>query len=145
MRTDPEVNTYLKRSVPKDIAAVATFIFARNQDFEKREALYWVIENQETTTYLGSICLWHFSEDGTTAEIGYDLHPQSQGKGIMSEAMKIVIQYGFNTLGLKQIEAFTHKENVPSIRLLKRHHFILQQGRKDPWLATNLIFALTSS
>jgi len=145
MRTNPEVNKYLKRSIPEDIAATASFILARNADFDKRQALYWAIEDRQTTKYLGSICLWHFSEDGYTAEVGYDLHPNAQGNGIMSEALDAILNYGFNMLGLQQIEAFTHRENKASIRLLKRHHFVLQPERKDPWLETNLIFTLASS
>ena len=145
MRSDPEVNKYVKREVPKDIATIETFIAARNQDFERRIALYWAIEDRQTRTYLGAICLWHFSDDGTRAEVGYDLHPQAQGKGIMSEAMKTVLHYGFNTLALKEIEAFTHRDNAPSIGLLKRHHFVLQPERKDPGFETNVIFTLAPS
>lgn len=145
MRTNPEVNAYLKRQTPEDIAAVTSFILARNQDFDKRQGIYWAIETKETGTYAGSICLWHFSEDGITAEVGYDLHPDFQGKGIMSEALRTVIDYGFNTLDLQQIEAFTHRENKTSITLLKRHLFVVQSERKDPWLETNLIFTLRRS
>lgn len=39
----------------------------------------------------------------------------------MSEAIKKVIDFGFNDMRLKSLEAFTHKENLPSIKLLERN------------------------
>jgi ribosomal-protein-alanine N-acetyltransferase len=39
--------------------------------------------------------------------VGYGLNPAFQNKG-MTEALKCVIDYGFNELKLIKIEAFTH-------------------------------------
>ena len=55
-----------------------------------------------------------FSKDQKTAEIGYDLHPQFHKKGIMTEALSCILNYGFKNLELENIEAYTHKENKAS-------------------------------
>ena len=34
---------------------------------------------------IGSICLWNFTDNQKSAEIGYDLSPKYQRKGIMNE------------------------------------------------------------
>ena len=80
---------------------------------------------------IGSICLWNFSEDQKTAEIGYDLSPDYQGKGIMHESLCRIIEFGFQNLNLEFIEAFTHYKNEPSKKLLENNGFKLVPGKKD--------------
>jgi ribosomal-protein-alanine N-acetyltransferase len=57
------------------------------------------------------------------AEIGYELFPDFQGKGIMQEATLKVIDFGIQHIGLNSIEAYTHCENQSSTRLLKKLNF----------------------
>ena len=54
------------------------------------------------------ICLWNFSKDYKTAEVGYNLNPNFQKKGIMSESLKSVVNFGFIELHKERIEGFTH-------------------------------------
>jgi len=49
----------------------------------------------------------------------------------MSEAMKTQMDYVFNVLKLNQIEAFTSFKNRPSMALLQRFNFALNEARKD--------------
>ena len=48
-------------------------------------------------------------------------------KGLMSEAVEAIIDYGFNALRLHRIEAFIGPDNVASLRLIKKMHFV-QEG-----------------
>lgn len=86
--------------------------------------------------------MWNFSEDRKTAEIGYELFPHSQGKGIMDEAIKKLIGFAFQTLGIDILEAFTNKNNLKSISLLLRNNFSHVPGRKDEDDINNVIFIL---
>jgi ribosomal-protein-alanine N-acetyltransferase len=43
-----------------------------------------------------------FSSDKTMAEVGYELLPDYHRKGIMSEALSVVLEYGLNTLGCRK-------------------------------------------
>ena len=54
------------------------------------------------------ICLWNFYKDYKTAEVGYNLNPNFQKKGIMSESLKSVVNFGFIELHKERIEGFTH-------------------------------------
>jgi ribosomal-protein-alanine N-acetyltransferase len=36
----------------------------------------------------------------------------------------VVIDYGFNIMSLNKIEAYTHKENLASIKLLEKFKFV---------------------
>ena len=60
----------------------------------------------------------------------------------MNEAMKTILDFGFKTLNFQKIEAFTHKNNKPSKRLLLKNNFKLVADRIDPEDADNIIFEL---
>jgi len=56
---------------------------------------------------------------GHCAEIGYWLGEKYWGRGIMTEAVKLVTKYGFEKLGLRRIYAFTFLFNKASAAVLK--------------------------
>lgn len=144
MRTDVVLNQYIKRTPPINFQEVETFIEERLKDRQEGKAIYWVIALKDRPEqYIGAISLWQFSEDRKKAEVGYDLHPNYQGNSIMSEALKAVVGFGKQELALDRIEAFTHKENKASIRLLNRNHFFLTELR-DPMVPTNRVFVIES-
>jgi ribosomal-protein-alanine N-acetyltransferase len=86
--------------------------------------------------------LWNFSENKKRAEVGYDLNPIYQRKGIMNEALKQIIEFGFVDLNLDKIEAFTHAENENSLKLLEKNGFYIDENRKDEDNLNNLIFVI---
>ena len=51
------------------------------------------------------------------------LHQQFQGKGIMQEAVKLIISYAFNNMGFKKLYAWTHRKNTASLKLLEKNNF----------------------
>jgi len=57
------------------------------------------------------------------AEIGYWLAEQYWGKGIMSQAVKLVTDFGFKKLKLKRIYAHTFSFNKGSSRVLEKSGF----------------------
>ena len=83
------------------------------------ESITWGITTKESDVLIGSICLWNFSKDKKTAEVGYALDPEFQRRGIMSEALKAILDYGFNQRGFETIEAYTDYRNMSSKTLLK--------------------------
>lgn len=119
LRSDERVNRYLDRPPMQEIEAAAAFIAGINAG----GGPYWAVCLREAPELAGTVCLWNFSEDKKTAELGYELRPAFQGKGIMHEAVAAVVQFGFQTLDLHRITAVTHGQNEPSKRVLEKHGF----------------------
>ncbi len=140
LRTDKKVNEFVTRPAAETKEKALAFISRINDNIKEQEAYYWAIAEKENDQMIDSICLWNLSKDGKYAEVGYDLHPKSQGKGIMNESLKAVMGFGFNNLGLDVIEAFTHKNNLSSIKLLERNGFRLVEGKMDADNPDNIIF-----
>jgi ribosomal-protein-alanine N-acetyltransferase len=89
----------------------------------KSGSLYWAITLNDKNILVGTICLFGFSDENYKCEIGYELLTNCQGQGIMKEAVEKVIDYAFNTIKVKKIEAFLHKDNQSSIKLLEKFSF----------------------
>ena len=142
IRSNVVINQFLHRIPPKDTFEALEFILNIKRKTENNEIVFFKICLQNHPKLIGTICLWKFSEDRKTAELGYELLPEYHGKGMMSEAVNFILNYGFNDLNLRKIEAFTNKNNSNSIRLLKKFNFILNVNRKDEKFPENLIFEL---
>jgi ribosomal-protein-alanine N-acetyltransferase len=117
-----------------------TFINDRIQDVKKGKTCFWGISELGNTKLIGTICLWNFNSTKTVAEVGYELHPDYHKKGIMSEALNTVLNFGFKDLQLKTIEAFTSQYNQPSRKLLQKFNFKLDVNRVDEGFPDNLIY-----
>jgi len=144
LRSDPLVNALVKRPLSKSKEDAIAFIKNTIENNSVGRATYWGIVTPDANVVMGCICLWKFSEDHTTAEIGYDLSISAQGKGYMTEAMNAVLEFGFTTLGLSTIEAYTQSNNDSSIRLLKKFGFCLLADRQDENNSFNSVFALNA-
>ncbi len=132
LRSDEQVNQFLERPIQKNVEEADAFIEKITKVTEKFHWLYWAICLHDKPQPAGTICLWNFSSDRKTAEIGYELLPEFQGRGIMQEAIHPVMNYAFSEIGLHKLEAFSHKDNLPSARLLEKTRFLIEPGRTDP-------------
>ena len=142
LRSDNEVNKFVKRSSAETKEKADQFIAKITRGIENKELYYWVITEKEKSEMIGSICLWNFSDNPKSAEVGYDLSPQFQRKGVMDESMKAVLEFGFVKLKLDIIEAYTHSENESSNKLLVRNGFIHLKGEIDENNLDNIIYEL---
>jgi len=143
IRSNDIVYKYIAKQTQKNIEEAQAFIIKTNKGIANKEFLYWAITLKKTQELVGTICLWNFSKDKLIAEVGYELLPMFHKKGIMNEALNKVLEFGFEVLNLKTIEAFTHKKNEASKTLLTRNHFVLNPNRKDKGFPNNIIYSLS--
>jgi ribosomal-protein-alanine N-acetyltransferase len=142
LRSKPEINKFLDRQPCKTTEDAINFINKINDNIEKGNTFYWAITLTETKKLVGTICLFDFSNEKNSCEIGYELMTQFQGQGIMKEAAQVVIDYVFQTLKFKKIIACTHYENQNSSNLLLKFNFLksIEREKENPNLN---IFTLT--
>jgi ribosomal-protein-alanine N-acetyltransferase len=140
LRSHPEVIRYIKRDPPSAKEALE-FIQRIHRELEEGKSIQWVLSSSNES-FMGTICLWNFSEDKLTAEMGYDLLPEFHHQGYMSEAAGTVLDYGFQQLDLRRIEAYTHHDNIPSIRLLEKFGFRPDPDQKDSEDPDNRVYYL---
>ena len=147
LRTNKEVNEFIDRKVPRNLSEARAFIDLISKLTLNNVGIFWVIESKSNHQLMGTIGLRHFDDEDEEdyAEIGYEIDPIYQQKGFMSEAFDAVIEYGFQNLALKNIEAFTHYNNEASIALLEKQNFVLHPERRDEGFENNRSYRLTVS
>lgn len=143
LRSDDNVNRYLDRHPSKSIEAAKSFIQTITENVKKKDSIYWAISL--SGKLIGTICLFEFADDNSKAEIGYELLPIYQGKGLMQEAASKVLEFGFQHIGLNSIEAYTHSENQKSTRLLEKFNFKKQSPSEDNSDKSVIVFKLSKS
>ncbi|CAM3065358.1 GNAT family N-acetyltransferase [Flavobacterium frigoris] len=148
LRSDETINQYIERPEnrkTKTIEQALQFINEITDDYHNNKSVTWGIIYKNEPQLIGTICLWNISENNTLAEVGYALNPAFQNKGIMSEALNCVINFGFNELKLDKIEAFTHHKNESSKKILEKNGFTFMENRKDQDNDANSIYELLNS
>jgi ribosomal-protein-alanine N-acetyltransferase len=123
IRSDEKVNKYLSRPPCLSLAEAEAFIRKIRTGVANNGWYYWAIDLKDEPGLVGTVCLWNIDRDNSTIELGYELLPASQGRGLMFEAIEKVIGFAFGDLKLKKIVAVTHRFNNRSIRLLEKFGF----------------------
>lgn len=142
IRSNEVINRFVIRNSPKNNYDALQFILTIKENTKNNQTIYLGISLKDQPKIIGTICLWNFSEDRKTAEVGYELLPEYHRQGIMSEALKTVLDFGFNELNLDEILAITNKFNENSKGILLKHDFILLEEKKDKGFPDNIIFSL---
>lgn len=123
LRSSPVVNEFIDRAPSTGIADALIFIEKITENVQNNKSAYWAITLKDDPSLIGTICLWNFDIPAETIEIGYELLPLYHRKGLMTEVIKSVIDYGFNNLKAATITAFPAVDNLSSIKLLINNGF----------------------
>jgi len=125
LRSNDQVNAYIDREPATTIRDAKDFIKKIENVLQNKEGVYWAITLNTNDRLIGTICYYNFDLENDIAEIGYELNPSYHSHGIMQEAIKKVIDYGFDVMQLNAITALPRIDNESSVKLLKRNSFEL--------------------
>jgi len=122
-RSDSETNKY-QGWIPKSLEDVNEFISKNPKEFNKPDTWFQlVIIEKETDEIIGDVGIHFIGDDDFQCELGCTLSRKKQGKGFATEAMKVTIDYLFNSLNKHRITGSIDPQNISSIRLLERLKF----------------------
>jgi RimJ/RimL family protein N-acetyltransferase len=100
----------------------------------REEDLYiWAIADRDSDRMIGNTALFALNREQKHAEIGYSLMPDCQGRGLAQEAVRLVLGFAFDELGLERIEADIDPRNAPSCRLVERLGFVREGLLRERW------------
>jgi ribosomal-protein-alanine N-acetyltransferase len=118
---DPEVTRYLDMEPIAAIEQARRVILHRSDRFRSGQAVRWGIALKPGHHLIGS-CGFSL-RPGFRAEIGYELAAAYWRRGIMSEALAAVINYGWRSTNINRFEAFVMQGNTASAKLLEKLGF----------------------
>jgi ribosomal-protein-alanine N-acetyltransferase len=126
--------------VTNDELALEKHKFAQGLTMYRISFKHFLIIESTTGNVIGRIGYhwWHVPH--SRAEIGYALAAdEHKGKGYMTEAIRAVVAYGFNVMGLNRIEAFIGSRNEPSLRLVQRLGFTREGLMREHYCKNEVI------
>lgn len=112
--------------------------------WEMGEAYTFSIDDKKSGHFLGRIVI-RPTATHQLWNVGFWTHPTAQGRGVMTEALSRVLEFGFTQLSAECIEACHAIWNKASERVLQKNglQFVryIEQGfqKKDQWVAENLL------
>lgn len=92
----------------------------------------WVIEDPTTGEFLGDCGLTYQPVEGDRLlELGYHLLAQQRGKGFVTEAGQVCLDYAFDQLAAPMVCSTVHPENAASMAVARRLHAFERTYLKD--------------
>jgi len=117
------VTRYMDIPSFSDISEASQIIHLFHENLAKGTGMRWAITIPGHPELVGTCGLHNLNKAHYKGEVGYDLHPDYWGKGIMTNAIHEVLLYAFDQLQLNRVEAFVDPANTSSSNLLRRVGF----------------------
>lgn len=116
-----------------------------------RSFMLFLMMDKATQKIIGRCGLHNWNTDHQRAEIGYVMIEEGfKQKGLMSEAVVSVIDFGFRKLNLHRIEALVGKDNLASLKIIKKNGFVKEGLMREHYKTQNgfedsMVFSLLQS
>jgi ribosomal-protein-alanine N-acetyltransferase len=118
--SDPQVTSYVLWETHNSIEDSYDYINnVALAMYRSGKGINWGIVEKESNKLIGT-CSLHTTPAHRRAELGYALARDYWGKGIMTEAAKAAIAFGFHVMHLQRVQGYCAVENVGSARVLEK-------------------------
>jgi ribosomal-protein-alanine N-acetyltransferase len=87
-------------------------------------AVQLVMVDKASARVIGACVLFKYDEGSSRAELGFAMAREFWGKGLMLEALTVLIAHAFTVRGVRRLEAEANSLNTASCRLLDRLGFV---------------------
>ncbi len=124
LRGNPETMKFIPRPLVKTEEDALNHFKMIDEKIEKNEGINWAITVKGNPKLIGIIGHYRIQPENHRCEIGYMILPQYNGQGIVTEAIKAVLEYGFEDMNMHSIEAVIDPDNIASERVLQKNGFV---------------------
>ena len=117
---DEEVARHVLWTAQRSIGEAKEYCRFMMRKYRNDEPSSWGIIEKKTNKLVGTIGFMDYSEDNASVEVGYSLARWVWNCGYMTEALRRVIDYAFETMDLNRIEAQHEVTNPSSGRVMEK-------------------------
>ncbi len=97
----------------------------------------FLLVDKSSDSIIGKCGIHNWNMEHKRAEIGYVMEDENyKRKGLMSEALGAIIEYGFTKLNLHRIEALVGTGNTASLRIMEKYNFVKEGVLREHYFAT---------
>ena len=125
---DPEVARHVLWDAHRSIHQTRGYIRYLLKQYRNGQPCSLVIELTQEKKVIGTIGFMWLQRENRSAEVGYSLSRPYWNQGLMTEALRAIIAFGFDKLNLNRIEAQCESDNPASGRVMT-HVGMQYEGR----------------
>jgi len=118
--SDPEVTKFLTWPAHTGVEVTRAVLADWTGRYSDSGFMNWAIEWKETGRVIGNISVVKLNEQTEAADMGYCLGRAFWGRGIMPEALRAVMDFLFDTVGLNRVAACHDVKNPKSGRVMAK-------------------------
>ncbi|NMH27134.1 GNAT family N-acetyltransferase [Flavobacterium silvaticum] len=110
-------------------------MYEKGMETHRLSLFYFLLHEKNTDRIIGECGFHTLNKSHHRAELFYSLRQDSDKRnGFMTEALKPILDFGFNQLGLHRIEALTAHWNIPSLRTLGHFNFTFEGTMREDYV-----------
>ena len=107
----------------------------KGMETNRLSLFFFLLINKQNNLPIGECGFHTWNKTHNRTELFYLLRKDAdKQKGYMSEALKAVLDYGFNELNLHRVEALVGATNIHSIKLLARFGFTKEGTMREDYV-----------
>ena len=138
----PEVAEHVTWNYHRNISDSIHFLRIITQQYEDGSPSPWGIVLKENSKLIGTIGFHFWSPHNHFAEVGYALSKDYWNRGLMTESLKAVLDFGFNSMHLNRIEATCMPGNTASEKVMLKCGMSFEGILKQRLLAKDIFHDL---
>ena len=131
LRSDERVMKYIDRPRATSLTDAENWIEMMVKKRNETSGIAWAIALKNEMKLIGNIMLFNIDAANYRAELGYSLMAEYHRRGLMNEAIKAIIKYGFEMMELHSIEACINPANAASADILEKNGFMKEAYFKE--------------
>ncbi|CAM3868351.1 GNAT family N-acetyltransferase [Flavobacterium cucumis] len=137
LRGNPETMKFIPRPLITAIEGALAHIKIINDKIDQNLDINWAITEKNSDKCIGIIGFYRTQPEHFRTELGYMILPEQSGKGYVTEAVKVVLDFAFNTLNFHSIEAVIDSRHVASEKVLLKNGFEKEAHFKENFYYNN--------
>jgi len=131
LRSDFQVTRFNNAHPYTVLQQAYDLIVAFREDFKDKKTIRWGITIKDDNAVVGVIGYNYWNKADSRASVGYDLAKAYWGNGYITEAMRMVVAFGFHQMMLNRIEAECGDFNPASMRVLEKLNFDVEGRQRE--------------
>lgn len=144
---DDDVTKYITWPTHMNIETTRNVVSQYVKESALESYYHWCIESKKTKEAIGSIGVFHMSENTNTFEVGYCIGKSYWNQGVTTEALSAVINFLFSEVDVNRIEARHDTNNPASGKVmskcgLKLEGIMRQAGKNNTGICDSAVYAI---
>jgi RimJ/RimL family protein N-acetyltransferase len=138
LTTDPDVLRFTRVPDPPPPRFVETWVAAYEDGRKDGTREAFAIVGGRDGEFLGIAVAPQIDRAARTAELGYVVAPAARGRGVASEALRLLTEWAFAELGMERLELLISVENEASKRVAARCGYVREGVLRSHWVKGEL-------